>query len=674
VPALVSPPRPASSLETVWGEPLDDSTPHRPLRQLAPSGSSPSSVLDRLAVREEKRAAARSRGRGRPLVLIGVVVLLLIVGVVLFDAYYRSYSQYKQLKEVSSSLSVMIGQLSRGDAPSEGDLKAILSRVDRIRIMTEGGWFGTKFVASLPYLGRPVQAVRLGAAATQKESEALSIATGIVEDVLGNGPVGRSAVFADGVANTKLILSLPSRLEGLRAHIESGRSAIASIRSIPFVNVGELKARVLNASAQAVRSVQRAQSVIQLLPGFLGVGREKTYLLLLQDTARLRGTGGLISSYALISARDGKLSLDRVGEPTDLGVVDGTHPLPRAVAWYTRFAKETPTIDAVNFGPDFPVIAATSRSQYSKALGTPIDGVIAMDAAAVADALRATPSTPIKIRSFPRSITAHNVVRVAGLDVFRLHNAKRERVLIELVGAAFRTFTHSRNPFGTLQQLSLALASGHMKVWSADDQQAALFSRLGWDGSVDERPGDHLYLIQNNLLPNQLDYFSRQSMDCTVELSKADAARSTCLVEISNEVPQDQPLSIRGAGGVNRALLSLYIPQQSQLRAGSTPGNLQHREGRSRVLTGVVSAAPGKKASIRFSYTLTDVIQSRGDTKMYVLTIQQQPTIHPLEVTVRFSVPSGDHILAAPGWSINGSQATLHVFPSRTITTRVFIG
>jgi hypothetical protein len=631
----------------------------------------PSPVVD-TGTRGKKvvNAGARVHGYRKLIALAAAVGLVLLVVALLGAVYHQSYSDYKQLKGLSSSVSEMIDQLSQGIAPSRSDVNARLADAERIRARASGGSFGVRLVGKVPYLGRPIQGVRLVADAVQEEARAVSIATSVVEDLLGKGSEQKSPVFADGAVNTKLILSLPSRLQSLRAHVESGQRAITAIRWVPFVHFDDLKTEALQATSQALKSIGRSQSVIQLLPGFLGFNRPRTYLLLLQNPAQLRGTGGSTPSYALITAQDGKFVLEQQGDPATFGVVRPTGPLPRSVAWYLRAAKEGLNVDSVNFSPDFPAVAQTWRRLFSKVLGLPIDGAIVIDPAGVAEALNAKPSTDIQIGTVP-TITAHNVQSVLDHEILPLPKAKRERVLVELIGAAFQTLIHTSDPVGTLRQLSTALAEGHMKIWSADDQQAALFNRLGWDGSIEERPGDRMYLVQNNLLHNDLDSFSHQDLDCTIELTNQGSARSSCLVKLTNDVPPAELLRIRGGNGVNTALMSLYIPRASRLQPGSGPIPLQHVEGRSRVLSQPASATAGKTTSVRFTYTVANVVTKHGEAATYAVTIQTQSTINPPDVVVRLSVPPGTHILSAPGWSVKGSDATLHFIGTRIFTTRV---
>ena len=59
----------------------------------------------------------------------------------------------------------------------------------------------------------------------------------------------------------------------------------------------------------------------------LGADGPRTYLMLFQNNAELRATGGIPGSFATITARNGKISLGRQGDAGTIGRFDAP-PIP----------------------------------------------------------------------------------------------------------------------------------------------------------------------------------------------------------------------------------------------------------------------------------------------------------------------------------------------------------
>ena len=61
--------------------------------------------------------------------------------------------------------------------------------------------------------------------------------------------------------------------------------------------------------AQSEREARHAADAAKLAPDIFGGNGPRRYLLVVQNNAESRGTGGFIGSYAIITAENGKLSV-----------------------------------------------------------------------------------------------------------------------------------------------------------------------------------------------------------------------------------------------------------------------------------------------------------------------------------------------------------------------------
>ena len=114
--------------------------------------------------------------------------------------------------------------------------------------------------------------------------------------------------------------------------------------------------------ARADREAQHAAAAARLAPAIFGADGDRNYLLVVQNNAESRATGGFIGSYALITAHDGKLDVgDIIRTKTwDDTIAQQAQVTYRAPVDYTRrYAQYRPqtTLQNVNLSPDFPSVA-----------------------------------------------------------------------------------------------------------------------------------------------------------------------------------------------------------------------------------------------------------------------------------------------------------------------------
>jgi hypothetical protein len=128
----------------------------------------------------------------------------------------------------------------------------------------------------------------------------------------------------------------------------------------------------------------------------LGADGPRTYMLLFQNNAEVRATGGMPGAYIVIRADAGAISItDQGTAATDLKVFDQpVLPLgEEMVGLYTERPGVYPA--DVNLTPDFPTAAGLARAMYQKRSGVAVDGVMATDPVALSYLLRVT--GPVKM-------------------------------------------------------------------------------------------------------------------------------------------------------------------------------------------------------------------------------------------------------------------------------------
>jgi hypothetical protein len=406
------------------------------------------------------------------------------------------------------------------------------------------------------------------------------------------------------------------------------------------------------------------------------VDAKRTYLVALQNGADLRGPGGALLAYGLVTVDRGRFELIAGGSVNDLRVDPGTLgpgvprrridvPLPPGVAWYLDHVPNAyPWLGTVNYSPNFPMDALAWARMVERVTGMPIDGVIAMDQSAVAGMLGAR---KIRLPSYPRPITGRNLTQVVSHDQYLLSDRSQIEFPAELVAAAWPKILDPSPLQRSLRSLGGSLQQKHILLWSARPELQRQLSALGWDGGLHVRGGDYLYVVDNKLVSNKVDYYTKASVDYHVTIADTGDAQATLRITLANDSPGGLPTRIAGrpkkVGGyaVNRALMLAFVPERAQLVDAVPPTGLpDHLEAGAKVFARVVKVKAGTAVTIQLRYVIDDVLTSTAAGKIYRLTIQQQPRITPADLRVTVTLPEGATARMVPrGWTVKGNVLTL---------------
>ena len=170
--------------------------------------------------------------------------------------------------------------------------------------------------------------------------------------------------------------------------------------------VGKAAREVQDRVTQLNSGVQSADSATRLLPDMLGGDGARTYLLVVQNNAEIRSTGGLPGSLSFLQADDGKVRLGFRGSAADFPpLAQPVLPLsPGELDIYgPALGKD---VRDTNLTPDFPRTGQLLSAIVAREPGQKLDGVVSVDPIALSQVLRAT--GPIKVGQ--ETFNASNVV------------------------------------------------------------------------------------------------------------------------------------------------------------------------------------------------------------------------------------------------------------------------
>ena len=478
---------------------------------------------------------------------------------------------------------------------------------------------------------------------------------------------------------------------------------IASIRTevrgaadeLAAIDPGELPRRFRRPLDRALRSafandelLGDAEAGFEVLPSILGAEEPRRYLLGMQNSAELRGTGGAMLRFAVFSISDGQLDLqpDQSVYDVDVNRSPLEIPLPKD-AWYLREIPDSQRFGNSNWSPDWPLsarvmlaYAEASADQFQAEALPRIDGFFAIDPVVMEQTLRGVGGfeTP-----GGRRVKASKVVNLLLNRAYAAtpNPGLRRASLSGIVEGFYRNMLRPRHPSTLIEGFGQSLAEKHMQVWMRDEAEQAFVERMNWDGAIEQKAaGDYLNVVQQNVGGNKLDFFA--DMDTTVDVGLSGrSARVATEVSIRNGAFLPQARYVLGNVGraadtlsrgwaLHRPMINVYVPGRARLKSAGVEGTridapvaagwrgpeapATHSERGKTVWTATLEIPLGEKGSTRFAYTVPGAVERVGQRWVYRLTLQHQPKVRPETTTVRVTLPPGARSVEAPGFERRG--------------------
>lgn len=422
-------------------------------------------------------------------------------------------------------------------------------------------------------------------------------------------------------------------------------STIDAPRLLPALRdtLGGLQSQVAGANSAA----QASASAVRLLPRMLGQDRPRTWLLVIQNNAEIRSTGGLPGSFALLRTDRGKVTMGFQGASEDLA--NGRNPVRLSKAERRLFgASMGVDLRDTNFTPDFPRAADLMARMTSAARGVDIDGVISIDPVGLSYLIKGLGAVQVG----GVQLTHENVVeQLLHQPYQRFNEPGQQNEFFEKT--ARRVFDTMMDGVGNQQQLLAGLAQGarerRVLVWSRTEAEKTVLRGTPVAGELvdtaDRTPRVGLFLTdatagkmqyfldyRAGLNAHQCDAEGKQALDATMLLSSrvpADfSALSDWVLGVGNHVPQ-------GSMQMNLRVFAPAGGSVNQITVNGRPvtvnvDRLGHRE----VSTVPVILAPGERALVAVT-----LIGARGQTAQPVLTFTPGMVSQPNDLRV----PSACH-------------------------------
>ena len=476
---------------------------------------------------------------------------------------------------------------------------------------------GPRVASGLPVVGRTVGAVRRTSAAALALAHGSSAALAAFEEPLlqdGRLDLDRAAALGDD----------------LRAAADGSRAAVAALRE---QDLGLVPAAVARPAGEALPRLERAQATLESaaagvtsLAAALGRDGPQDWLVLLENNAELRGTGGIVTVFAQAAAEDGRLEIESFADVEEVADGSGSaRPVPAPDDYldlYGDFQAASTLWKNTNMSPDVPTSSQVIAEVSRLATGTAPDVVLWLDVRAIEAVLRAVGPVdlPDGTTLGPDDVVARLLSgEYAGADDTAEGQAARRADLRAAADAAVgQVLGDGADPGADdLRRLATELGAAargrHLALWSADPAVQDGWETAGWSGSVAAEGGDLSALTVHNLGGgdrdgNKLDFYGRRQSTVEVEVGEDSATVVQDLALRSTAPASGLPVYVAGrvTPGVMNSFVTLSLPREAQdvvlERDGRRLSAVLRPEADHAVVTDVVTTPPGATTQWRLSY------------------------------------------------------------------------
>lgn len=370
---------------------------------------------------------------------------------------------------------------------------------------------------------------------------------------------------------------------------------------------------------EAAQQLSAADTATGVLPAMLGSEAPRTYLVLFQNNAELRATGGIPGAAAEVRVDHGRITLGRQSSGKNIG------PFKEPVLPLTDQTKGLyePIIGQyfqdVNLTPQFPLSARLATEMWRLQFGQKVDGVISLDPVALSYLLKAT--GPVQVPG-GTSMDSTNAVRLLLSDSYAEYNVvqQKDEFFATSAAAVFeKVAAGGFQPKAMLDALSRAASERRLLAWSPNQQEQdaiAAGNLSGWPpASSSSKDSFGVYL--NDATGSKMDYYLREGYRVGGVMCRDDG-RPTWQVEVtlSSAAPANAatalPRYVTGGGvfgvppGQVKTQVNVYAPQSAVFLGAwrDTAAIDVHRDADAGypVAQTYVTLAPGASTTLRFQF------------------------------------------------------------------------
>jgi hypothetical protein len=386
--------------------------------------------------------------------------------------------------------------------------------------------------------------------ASQSATAVRTLATSVRDLALAAQPLADAAAASSSTLD--LVRQLPTVEPDVRALHEASARAGTALEAIDPIELRFGLDEAFREASDGITALDDATAAAleawPSLQGLLGFDGPRTYLVMLQNPAEARGSGGLFSAFMLLTLDEGTPTIT---EANSRKVLDELRiPVPDDIdagerqMWGDFLTKWA----SFNTSADFPTTARLARAGM-RARGTPVDGVVAIDPAVVAAIVAGTgpvehAGVMIDSGSAVDFFTKGIYEDFPGFDDV---DAKDELALGLLYATVDSVLKRPLDLSALAEAVPRAVDEGHLRAWVPRATEEQWLDSIGVAERINTSDPLVPVVSLNNATGGKLDaylsaFVEQHDAVCTISRgSLVGWTRSTIAVTLENDAPRGLP-------------------------------------------------------------------------------------------------------------------------------------
>jgi len=526
---------------------------------MSPSPSSRRDEARQTTRRRSRRRGARSRRRSIVLWSVAGVAALAIfcvawVGIRAFIAK----GELEQVVPLASQLKQ--SALADDTAAVTRTASELHEHASRARDLTSDPIW--RFAEIVPVLGSNLTAAReLASSVSDLSNNAVGPLTRLVSSVQLSDfkPV-------NGAINLAPLVESQSAVKQAAASLTRADTSVRQIDTSQTVGpVTDAVERLRAQIGELMPPVTALANAVDLAPAMLGNEEPRNYLLIFQNPAELRSTGGIPGAMALVHTEGGKIDLQQQSSSSEFPhYASPVIPLPEETrGLYGDLVGEY--IQDVTLTPNFDLSAQIAQQMWNERYGMQVDGVISIDPVALSYLLEAT--GPVGIATGDQ-LTKDNVVSLLLNEAYMRYPlpAQQDAFFAASAKAVFDKVSGGDvDPTKLIAGLAKAGEERRILVWNDRPEEQAVLAGTSLAGELvgETAESPQVGMFLNDSTGSKMDYYLDVNTSVGSVACRKDGLQNVAIqVTITNTAPADAGVS-----------LPAYITGDGTY--GVTPGNIR---------------------------------------------------------------------------------------------------
>ena len=403
-----------------------------------------------------------------------------------------------------------------------------------------------------------------------------------------------------------------------------------------------------NTVATAAESLSQFEPIIKLLPDLLGNPEAKKYLIMFQNDAELRPTGGFLTAYATMSILKGKIT---PGISEDIYTLDAGFkkkvPAPDPILKYLPLVYYWNLRD-MNLSPDFKDSMDTFTGYMKDSSVAPeFDALIAIDTEVPVRILKAL--GPIGVGGYGGKFSAeidprcdcpqviYELENIITRPTYEIREGRKSilgplmnSMLANMMGSPKAKWAEFFNIFvGSIKEK-------HLLMYFKDPNKQNAVEVLGAAGRINDYAGDYLHINDTNFAGAKSNMFVTQEVEQTTTVAGDGSLTRKLILTYKNPRKGDNcnlEAGLLCLNGQLRTWQRIYVPKGSVLKSATgyeLDATTTEDLGKT-VFEGFFILSPESVKKLQIEYTVPAGFVTGDD---YNLLIQKQPGTKDIKTTI----------------------------------------